>query len=157
MPPQLLFDITGVDLSRLVYDQDEVRRCNPQRGPMEQLNGIVFVDEAQGRIVGVKHVGLDEFWVAGHIPGRPLYPGVLMVEAAAQIAGFYTRKFVGWKGFIGFGGLDECKFRTPVVPPCSMYLLAQKLWERHHRVCCRVQGLVNGTICFETMVTGTEM
>lgn len=157
MPPQLLFDIAGLELTRLVYDQEEIRRCNPQRGDMEQLNGIIHVDSTGERIVGVKHVRLDEFWVSGHIPGRPLYPGVLMIEAAAQIAGFYTRKVVGWKNFIGFGGLEDCKFRTQVVPPATMYLLAQKLWDRHHRICCRVQGLVNGTICFETNVIGVEI
>jgi 3-hydroxyacyl-[acyl-carrier-protein] dehydratase len=157
MPPQLLFDISGLDLSRILWDQEEVRQCNPQRGAMEQLDGIIYADRDLGRILGFKDIRTDEFWVAGHIPGRPLYPGVMMIEAGAQIAGLYTRKFIGWKGFIGFGGVDGCKFRTQVTPPARMYVLALKLWERHHRVCCAVQGVVNGTVCFEANIIGLEM
>ena len=80
-----------------------------------------------------------------------------MIEAAAQLASFYTRKFVGWKGFIGFGGADEIRFRRPVVPPSRMYLIGQKIWERHHRLYCKVQGVVNGTLVFETGIIGAEI
>jgi 3-hydroxyacyl-[acyl-carrier-protein] dehydratase len=155
MPPQLLFDIGGIDLSRVIHDQEAIRGYNPQRGDMEHLNGIIHI--APDRILGYKDVRGDEFWVPGHIPGRPLFPGVLMIEAGAQLAGFYTRCEVGWKGFIGFGGVDDVKFRTQVVPPCRMYLLGLKIWERHHRINCRIQGLVDGTVCFEASITGTEM
>jgi 3-hydroxyacyl-[acyl-carrier-protein] dehydratase len=156
MPPQLLFDITGLDLTKTVYDQEAIREFNPQRGDMEHLNAIVYADAALGRIVGFKDVRADEFWVKGHIPGRPLYPGVLMIESGAQLASFYTKKFVGWKGFIGFGGVDEVKFRQQVIPPCKMYVLGQKIWERHHRIQCKVQGIVNGGLVFEATITGQE-
>jgi len=157
MPPQLLFDLSSIDLNKVAYDQQAIRQCNPQRGDMEQLNGIVYADPSTGRIVGFKDVRPDEFWVPGHIPGRPLLPGVLMIEAGAQLASFYTRKFVGWKGFIGFGGLENCKFRQQVPPGVRMYLLGQKIWERHHLICCNVQGLVNGSIAFEASIIGTEL
>src|SRR5256885_15552080 len=104
MPPRFIFDSAAIDLNRVVYDQEAIRAANPQRGDMEMLNGIVYAEPALGRIIGYKDVGTDEFWIPGHIPGRPLFPGVLMIEAAAQLASFYTRSFVGWKGFIGFGG-----------------------------------------------------
>ena len=157
MPPQFLFDLRDIDLNQVVYDQEVVRQANPQRGDMEQLNGIVYVDPALGRIIGYKDVRADEFWVAGHIPGRPLLPGVLMIEAAAQLASFYSRMFVGWKGFIGFGGVEECKFRQTVSPGCRVYLLGQKLWQRHGRIHCRVQGVVKGELVFEAGITGTQM
>src|SRR5438552_18786151 len=156
MPPQLLFDIAGIDLNKVIFGQDAIREYNPQRGPMEHLNGIVYVDESLGRLIGFKDVRPDEFWVAGHIPGRPLLPGVLMIEAGAQLASFYTRTYVGWKGFIGFGGVDEVKFRMQVPPGVMMYILGKKLWERHHRIHCNVQGIVNGNLAFEAGITGTE-
>ena len=124
---------------------------------MEHINGIALADSSTGRVAAFKDVRADEFWVPGHIPGRPLLPGVLMIEAAAQLASFYTRTFVGWKGFIGFGGVEECKFRQQVAPGCRMYLLGQKLWERHHRIKCTVHGIVNGQMAFETSIVGTEM
>lgn len=157
MPPQLLFDISGIDLNNIVFDQEAIRAANPQRGDMEQLNAIVYADGPAGRIIGYKDVRDDEFWVPGHIPGRPLLPGVLMIEAGAQLASFYTRKFVGWKGFIGFGGAEEIRFRQPVAPGSRLYLIGQKLWERHHRINCKIQGLVNGALVFECSIVGTEL
>ena len=157
MPPHLLYDLSRIDLNRILFDQEEIRACNAQRGEMEQLNGIVFTEPAAGRIVGFKDVRADEFWVPGHIPGRPLLPGVLMIEAAAQLASFYTRKYIGWKGFIGFGGAEEIRFRQPVKPGCRLYLVGLKDYERHHRVRCRVQGLVNGHLVFECAIIGTEI
>lgn len=157
MPPQLLFDISGVDLDRVIFDQEAIREINPQRGPMEQLNAIVYVDEPNACIMGYKDVRPDEFWVEGHIPGRPLLPGVLMIEAAAQLAGFYTAKYIGWKGFIGFGGAEDTRFRQMVAPGCRLYLLAKQQWHRHRRVSCQVQGLLNGTLVFETIIVGTQL
>lgn len=157
MPPQLLYDISGIDLQKVLYGPDEIRQCNPQRGDMEQLDAVVYVDESLGRIIGYKDVRPDEFWVAGHIPGRPLFPGVLMIEAAAQVSGFYTRKIMKWGGFIGFGGADEVRFRLPVEPGQRLYLIVQKIWDRHRRVSCKVQGMVNGALVFEASITGTQM
>jgi len=156
MPPKYLYDIAGLDLDRVLFDQEAIRQCNPQRGDMEQLNAIVYAVPEQGRIIGYKDVRDDEFWVEGHIPGRPLMPGVLMIEAGAQLASFYTRKFVGWKGFIGFGGADAIRFRAPVTPGQRLYIVGQKMWERHHRIECMIQGLVSGAIVFEASIVGTE-
>lgn len=157
MPPHFLFDISGIDLTALVHDQEAIRRVNPQRGDMEHLNGIPYVDKTKGRLIGFKDVRDDEFWVPGHIPGRPVLPGVLMLESAAQLASFYAHVYNGWEGFIGFGGVDEVKFRLPVVPGEKLYILGQKLWERHRRLQCHVQGIVNGNMVFEAKVTGTLM
>lgn len=155
MPPQLLYDISGIDLNRIEFDQDAIRQANPQRGAMEHLNAVVYADPAQGRIIAYKDVRDDEFWVPGHIPGRPLLPGVIMIEAAAQMASFYTRKFVGWTGFIGFGGANNIRFRAPVTPGSRLYLVGQKQWERHGRIMCTIQGLVNGQLVFECEIIGT--
>src|SRR5882762_5494437 len=156
MPPQLLFDLSTIDLNAVAFDQEAIRRVNPQRGHMEQLNRIIWADGSRDLILGVKDVGTEEFWVEGHIPGRPLLPGVLMIECGAQLASFYTRTYVGWKGFIGFGGVDEVKFRMQVPPGVRMLILGKKIWERHHRIYCNVQGIVNGNLAFEAGITGTE-
>jgi 3-hydroxyacyl-[acyl-carrier-protein] dehydratase len=156
MPPQFLFDLADIDLNRVLFDQEAVREANPQRGDMEMLNGIIYADAPKGEILGYKDVRDNEFWVPGHIPGRPLFPGVLMIEAGAQLSCLYTRKYEGWKGFIGFGGVDGVKFRAPVTPGHRLYLLGKKLWSRHRRICSKVQGIVDGTLVFEAEITGTE-
>ncbi len=157
MPPKLLFDISKVDLDRILFDQDAIRQCNLQRGEMEHLNAICWVDPESDCVLGYKEVRHDEFWVPGHIPGRPLLPGIVMIEAGGQIASFYLRKFLGWDGFIGFGGVESCKFRQAVTPGNRLYLLAHKLWERHRRSCCEVQGVVKGELVFEAQIVGTLM
>ncbi len=156
MPPSFLIDLTSIDLSRVLFDQEAVRSRNPQRGDMEQLNGIVYANPEQGQIIGYKDTRNDEFWVPGHIPGRPLLPGVLMIESAAQVASLYTREFVGWHGFIGFGGVENCKFRMQVPPGKRMYVLCQKIWERHRRILCKTQGVVDGQLAFEASIVGSE-
>src|SRR4051794_21346920 len=123
MPPKLLYDISGIDLTKVIYDQDAIRASNPQRGDMEPLNGIVHIDPEHGRVIGYKDVLENEFWVPGHIPGRPLLPGVLMIEAGAQLCSFYNREIEKWTGFIGFTGANDIRFRMPVTPGKRLYLL----------------------------------
>jgi 3-hydroxyacyl-[acyl-carrier-protein] dehydratase len=154
MPPKLLYDISGIDLDRVLYDREAIRRRNPQRGDMEHLNAIVHIDAGNGQIVGYKDVRDDEFWVAGHLPGRPLLPGVIMIEAGAQLSSFYNREVEKWEGFIGFTGANDIRFRVPVMPGKRLYLLGQKAWIRHGRFCSHIQGLVEGTIAFEASILG---
>jgi 3-hydroxyacyl-[acyl-carrier-protein] dehydratase len=157
MPPPLLYDISGIDLNRILHDQEAIRAVNPQRGAMEHLNAIVHVNAERGEIIGYKDVRDDEFWVAGHIPGRPLLPGVIMIEAAAQVSAFYTTTVVGWTGFIGFGGATDIRFRQPVAPGCRLHLLVLKTSQRHRRIECKTQGLVNGSLVFEATIIGTQL
>lgn len=156
MPPQYIFDLTGIDFDAVAFDQEAIRQANPQRGHMEQLNRIIWVNKERDEVLGLREIGHGEFWEPGHIPGRPLFPGVLMIEAGAQLASFYTRVFVGWKGFIGFGGVSEVRFRQQVPPGVKMYLLGKLAWNRHRRIHCNIQGVVNGTVVFEAGITGVE-
>lgn len=157
MPPSFLFDLGSIDLSATLFGPETIRELNPQRGAMEHLNAIVWADGVKGQILGRKEVGQDEFWIPGHIPGRPLLPGVIMLEAAAQVASFYTKKYVGWPGFIGFGGLGDTKFRAEVKPGDVLYILSQLTGHRHRRITCNAQGVVNGNLVFETSIIGTQM
>src|SRR5262245_40711957 len=115
MPPVPHMDPSTVDFNNKVGDLEAIRRVNPQRFEMEQLSGVVFVDPEQHLIVGYKEVRGDEFWVRGHLPDYPLLPGVLMCEAAAQLCSFYMANYGFMRGdFIGFGGLENVRFRSPV-------------------------------------------
>jgi len=156
MPPSILFDLSSIDLNHILFDKHAVREVNPQRYEFEMIDGVIWVDKTAERLLAFKDCHADEFWVRGHIPGRPLFPGVLMIEAAAQASCFYTRKIMGWEGFIGFGGVEDCKFRQQVLPGQRLHLLVQKIWERHKRVGSKVQGLVGGQLAFETTIIGVQ-
>jgi len=154
MAPPLLVDLAKVDLSRVLMTVEEIRRYNPHRYEIEQLSGVIHRDPAAGQIVAFKDVRPDEFWVRGHIPGRPLYPGVLMIEAAAQMSSLYYKKVQNDPRFLGFGGVDGVKFRGQVVPGDRLLLLGQVVELRNRRAVFDTQGVVGDRLVFEARITG---
>jgi 3-hydroxyacyl-[acyl-carrier-protein] dehydratase len=157
MPPQFIYDISTIDLNRVLFDKDAIREMNPQRGLFEMLDAIVYVDEVDHGIIGYKDITLDDFWAPFHIPGRPLFPGALMIECAAQLASFYARKYIRWDRFVGFGGVEDCRFRQQVVPPARFYVIGKQISRRHGRLYCDMQGVVDGNIVFEAKVIGLQL
>jgi 3-hydroxyacyl-[acyl-carrier-protein] dehydratase len=125
MPPELHLDPAQLDLGRILADPEAIRLINPQRFEMEQLSAIVHIDPSQHLIAGYKDVRPDEFWVRGHMPDYPLLPGVLMCEAAAQLCAYYIATQGICQGdFIGFGGLENVRFRGQVRPGDRLVLVA---------------------------------
>jgi 3-hydroxyacyl-[acyl-carrier-protein] dehydratase len=124
MPPPLLFDLSKIDLTaQPLFDKDAICKINPQRFEMQHLDGVLWYDKERALILGFKEVTANEFWVRGHIPGRPMMPGVIMVEAAAQLSSFFVKQVYGEEGFVGFAGIDSAKFRSVVEPGQRLYLL----------------------------------
>lgn len=154
MAPPLLVDLSKIDLGRIEIPIEEIRKANPHRYEMEQLTGIIHLDLAAGRIVALREVRADEFWVRGHIPGRPLLPGVLMIEAAAQMCSFYYKRSQSDPRFLGFGGVDGVKFRGQVVPGDRLILLGQAVEIRSRRAVFDTQGVVGDRLVFEARITG---
>jgi 3-hydroxyacyl-[acyl-carrier-protein] dehydratase len=162
MSPPLLFYLSQIDLnSPPIFDKEAIGRVNPQRFEMQQLDGILWYDKEKFLILGYKDVTTEEFWVRGHIPSRPLMPGVMMVEAAAQMSGFFVKQVYGLECFIGFAGIDAAKFRSVVEPGQRLYLLGRikKFKRRKHttRIETSVQGVVSGTMVFEAVISGMEV
>ena len=154
MPQEILTDLSTLDLSKSIVDMDEIRAIIPHRFEMEQINGIIKFDPEQKIIVGYKDVSNNEFWVRGHIPGRPLMPGVLMLEAAAQLCTYYYKKTTQDDRFVGFGGVDKVKFRGKVVPGDKIILIAKNKELRSRRAVFDTQGVVNGNLVFEGVIIG---
>lgn len=157
MPPSLLFDLSRIDLTKTVFDRSTIAEVNPQSHEMAQLDGIIWYDRPKLLILGYKDITESEFWVRGHIPGRPIMPAVIMVEAAAQVSSFFMKRIYGLKGFIGFSGIERAKFRGTVVPDDRLYLLAHISKVRSRQFSADVQGLVNDKLTFDTTVTGMRV
>jgi len=154
MAPALLVDLAKLDLDRIVMPIEEIRRLIPHRYEMEQLTAVIHLDPEAGHIVAIKDVRDDEFWVRGHIPGRPLLPGVLMIEAAAQMCSVYFKKVSEDPRFLGFGGVDGVKFRGQVVPGDRLLLLGRAVEIRSRRAVFDTQGVVGDRLVFEARITG---
>lgn len=158
MPPPLHLDPAGIDLNHVVADQETIRRHNPQRYEMEQLNAIVLVDGANQMIVGYKDVTTEEFWVRGHMPGYPLMPGVLICEAAAQLCSYYVCTHGLQQGdFMGFGGMENVRFRSPVRPGDRLVLVAKGKRLKSRQMIFDVQGFVGTTMVFHGDIIGMAM
>ncbi len=156
MPPPLLFDLSKIDLSaKPVFDRQTISKINPQQYEMQQLDGILWFDKENFLVLGYKDVTDKEFWVRGHIPGRPIMPGVIMVESAAQLLSFFVHQVYGEHGFIGFLGIDSAKFRSTVEPGQRLLLLGKiTKFRKGRKYEAYIQGIVDGTMVFETEVSG---
>ena len=123
---------------------------------MEQLTAIVYEDPVRVACVGYKDVSEDEFWVRGHMPGMPLMPGVVMLEAVAQVCCYcsHKNKLLG-DALVGFGGLEDVRFREPVVPGDRLIVMCELLKLRKpYLLVCRFQGIVERNIVVDGQLKG---
>jgi len=157
MPPAFLVDLASIDMNAVEFDRDSIAEVNPQSYEMSQLDAIVWHDLPNMLCVGYKDVTDSEFWIRGHIPGRPIMPGVIMVEAAAQLCSFFMKRIYGLNGFIGFSGIDSTKFRDTVVPGQRLYLLGHIHKVRSRQFSAKVQGVVDDKIVFDTIISGMKV
>ncbi len=158
MPPVLLIDPTAIDTSRVLADREEIAKHNPQRFEMVQLTAIVSVDVEKSLTVGFKDVKADEFWVRGHMPGYPLLPGVLMCEAAAQLCSFFCGYIRLLKsGFVGFGGMEDVRFRGQVRPGDRLVLVAKASRIHRRQPMFDCQGFVGPNLVFHGKIIGVNI
>jgi len=158
MPPSLLFDLSQIDIEGpSLFTREDICKVNPQRFEMEQLDGILWYDKEKFLILGYKDVTEDEFWIRGHIPERPLMPGVIMIEAAAQLSSFFVKQIYELEGFIGFASIDSAKFRSVVEPGQRLLLLGHITKFKRRKYTCVIQGMVGDKMVFDTTVSGLNV
>jgi 3-hydroxyacyl-[acyl-carrier-protein] dehydratase len=150
----LLVDLSTIDLTGIAASAEEVGMVNPQAGHMRQLDHVIWLSPGLSAAVGCKRVREDEFWVAGHIPGRPLFPGVLLIEAAAQLSSFLFKKRANEPRFLGFTHCDKTVFRGQVLPGSDLLLISKEINFGRRRFTCAGQALVDGKLVMETEITG---
>jgi len=154
---QLILDFSEYDLNTVVADIEQIRRYNPQRYEMEQLTAICYENLETKTCVGYKDLAPEEFWARGHMPGMPLMPGVIMCEAAAQLASYYSQRHKLMEGVIGFGGLEEVRFRGLVRPGDRFVIVSRLLKIRRAILTCEFQCFVNQTLVCEGIIKGVSL
>ena len=158
MPRPPIIDPATIDTSTTQYGIEAIRKFNRQRYEMEQLTAIVSVDLEKRLIIAYKDISKDEFWTRGHIPGRPLMPGVVMCEAVAQAASFLIAQCVkDLKDFVGFGGLDGVRFRGEVKPGDRFVIVGQIESLRRAYAVMNAQAFVGTRMVFEGTIIGVPM
>ena len=154
MANPLPFTVENLDMDSPRADYEAISEVLPHRGPMRQLDSVVWWSEDRKQAIGIRDVKSDEFWVDGHIPGKPLFPGVLIIETAAQLCSFIAMQVRSNDEFLGFTRCNECSFRGAVLPGDRLVLYAELISENRRRFVSRVQGFVNDKFVFEATITG---
>ncbi|MDG2220506.1 MAG: beta-hydroxyacyl-ACP dehydratase [Rubripirellula sp.] len=153
---EFIIDPSLLDFENPVADIEAIRAYNPQRHEMEQLTSVLHEDLDRFACAALKKVTDDEFWVRGHMPGMPLMPGVVMLEAVAQLSSYFTQKndLLGAE-MVGFGGVDDVRFRGVVTPGTDLILMVQLLKVRRNRmIVAAFQGWVDQSMVLEGTLRG---
>lgn len=122
-----IVDLSTLDLEGVAIPEDELRSLLPHDHEFRLIDRVCHLDLEAGIAVGYKDWDDNPWWARGHIPGRPIMPGVLLAEGAAQIGSVLVKKVEGWgeETFIGLAGLDKARFRGTVIPPGRVYFVSK--------------------------------
>jgi 3-hydroxyacyl-[acyl-carrier-protein] dehydratase len=134
----------------MILDTNGIQKILPHRYPFLMVDAILEMERAK-RIVGVKNVSINEGIFQGHFPGKPIFPGVLIIEALAQTGGLLLLQEVPERQdkLLYFVAVDDARFRRPVVPGEQLRLDVTVLsWRGNF---CKLRGIasVNGELAAE--------
>jgi UDP-N-acetylglucosamine acyltransferase len=130
-------------------DIKEILKIVPHRFPFLLIDKIVEIEEGK-RAVAVKNVTMNEPFFQGHFPDHPIMPGVLIVEALAQVGVVMALRMPQAEGkLVYFAGIDEVRFRRPVIPGDQLRLEVETIWVRGALGKMKGKATVNGEVAAE--------
>jgi 3-hydroxyacyl-[acyl-carrier-protein] dehydratase len=135
----------------VMIDVREIMKIIPHRYPFLLVDRIESLKEGE-EIVGIKNVTINEPFFTGHFPGNPIMPGVLIIEAMAQVGGVlaFHSSPKEWAGsLVYFMGIDKVRFRKPVVPGDQLRLKLTTIRQKQKVFKMRGEAYVGGTLVAE--------
>jgi 3-hydroxyacyl-[acyl-carrier-protein] dehydratase len=126
-------DNTNTQTIKTTFSIEEIQELLPHRYPFLLVDRII--DYVPGKkAVGIKNVTFNEPQFQGHFPGRSLMPGVLIIEAMAQVGGVVMTQMPNSQGgLFVFAGIDKVRFRRQIVPGDQLVMTVELLWVKQRR------------------------
>lgn len=152
-----LLDLSVIDLSATAATREDMFKLIHHRHEMALLDRVVWVSEDQSEGVGSLKVRGDEFWVRGHFPSKPMFPGVMMVEAGAQLACYLYNRYYGELHLAAFLRIENAVFRRSLTVGEEMLVCCKGIKVTPKRFISSVEGVVDGQVCFEAKITGMRI
>jgi UDP-3-O-[3-hydroxymyristoyl] N-acetylglucosamine deacetylase/3-hydroxyacyl-[acyl-carrier-protein] dehydratase len=135
-----------------VLDVNDVMKLLPHRYPFLMVDRIVSL-EGETKCTGVKSVTINEYYFQGHFPGHPVMPGVLQLEAMAQVGSILLFRMPDYAGKIGyFMSADEVKFRKPVMPGDTLFIEVELTQRKKAIAKAKGRCIVNGEVVSEALM-----
>jgi 3-hydroxyacyl-[acyl-carrier-protein] dehydratase len=137
----------------MILDSVEIQKLLPHRYPFLMVDAILEIERLK-RIVGIKNVTMNEYYFQGHFPGRPVMPGVMIIEAMAQTGGLLLLLDIPDRAnkLLFFVAVDGARFRRPVVPGDQLRIECNVLNWRGDFVKLAGRATVNGELAAEGTV-----
>jgi len=158
MPPAQILDPSSLDCDNVLFSREQIYAVLPQKYEFAQLDAVIHADRETLTFAAYRDVRDDEWWCRGHMPQQAIFPGVLMIECAAQLSAFAQHALLPSVEYVmGFGGIDGAKFRDSVFPPTRIIFVGRALDTRERKFSCEVQAFVEGRMAFQGRIAGIRL
>lgn len=135
-----------------ILDVEEIKKILPHRFPFLLVDRVTEINGTES-IKGYKNISANEIFFQGHFPNHPVFPGVLILEAMAQLGAILIlRRFPESKRMAYYAGIDNAKFKRLVVPGDKLELIAKILRDRGGFVVMESKAYVDGDLAAEAVL-----
>ena len=154
-----MVEFSSLNCAENLVPEEDLRRALPHIDEVKLIDGICTLDLEREIVVGYKVWDDEPWWGRAHIPGRPMMPGVLMIEGCAQIAAILVENFGSFPTdkFMALVGVDNTRVRRMIQPPATVYF-AGTLSSQSPRIAkVTAQCIVDGEVAAETELRGVPV